>query len=197
MKLDIKRIEKQLNTSFLCKNIIYHEEIDSTQDEAKRLVKSQNIINGTYIVTDKQTHGKGTKDRKWYDKGHENICGTFVLTPNCHISKLETLTITIAECIIKAIKNLYGIQLQIKHPNDIMCNSKKMAGILTESITNKELVKYVFVGIGINVNQTIFQPEIENIATSLKKEYNQDFDREEIISEFFNIFEKTYIDMIK
>ncbi|MBP3502664.1 MAG: biotin--[acetyl-CoA-carboxylase] ligase [Clostridia bacterium] len=197
MKLDIKRIEKQLNTSFLCKNIIYHEEIDSTQDEAKRLVKSQNVINGTYIVTDKQTQGKGTKDRKWYDKGHENICGTFVLIPNCHISKLETLTITIAECIIKAIKNLYGIQLQIKHPNDIMCNSKKMAGILTESITNKELVKYVFVGIGINVNQTIFQPEIENIATSLKKEYNQDFDREKIISEFFNIFEKTYIDMIK
>lgn len=197
MKLDVKKIEKQLNTSFLCRNIIYYEEIDSTQDEAKRLVKSQNVINGTYIVTDKQTKGKGTKDRKWYDKGYENICGTFVLTPNCHISKLETLTIKIAECLIKAIKNLYDIQLQIKHPNDIMCNSKKMAGILTESITNKELVKYVFVGIGINVNQTIFQSEIENIATSLKKEYNKDFDREKIISEFFNIFEKVYIDMIK
>ena len=197
MKLDVKKIEKQLNTSFLCRNIIYHEEIDSTQDEAKRLVKSQNVINGTYIVTDKQTHGKGTKDRTWYDKGYENICGTFVLAPNCHISKLETLTIKIAECLIKAIKNLYDIQLQIKPPNDIMCNSKKMAGILTESITNKELVKYVFVGIGINVNQTIFQPEIENIATSLKKEYNKNFDREKIISEFFNIFEKVYIDMIK
>ncbi len=197
MKLNVKKIEKQLNTSFLCRNIIYHEEIDSTQDEAKMLIKSQDVKDGTYIVTDKQTQGKGTKDRKWYDKGYENICGTFILKPNCHISKLETLTITIAECLIKAIKNLYSIQLQIKHPNDIMCNSKKMAGILTESITNKELVKYIFVGIGINVNQTTFQPEIENIATSLKKEYNKDFEREKIISEFFNIFEETYINIIK
>lgn len=197
MKLDIKKIEENLDTSFLGRNIIYHEQIDSTQDEAKRLTKSQNIKNGTYIITDKQTQGKGTKDRKWYDKGYENICGTFILVTNCHISKLQTLTTILAECLIKAIKHLYDIQLQIKYPNDVLLNSKKLAGILTESITNKELVKYVFVGIGINVNQTIFQPEIENIATSLKKEYNKDFDREKIISEFFNIFEKIYNDKIK
>ena len=198
MKLDIKKIEENLDTSFLGRNIIYHEQIDSTQDEAKRLIENtKKTINGTYIVTDKQTQGKGTKGRIWYDKGNENICGTFVLMPNCHISKLQTLTTILAECLIKAIKHLYDIQLQIKYPNDVLLNSKKLAGILTESITNKELVKYVFVGIGINVNQTIFQPEIENIATSLKKEYNKDFDREKIISEFFNIFEKIYNDKIK
>lgn len=197
MKLNLTEIEEQLNTSFLGRNIIYNEEIDSTQAEAKRIVKRQNIINGTYIITDKQTNGKGTNDRTWYDKGYENICGTFVLTPNCHISKLETLTIKTAECLIKTIKNLYNIQLQIKYPNDIICNSKKLAGILTESITNKEIAKYVFIGIGININQTVFQPEIEGIATSLKKEYNKNFNREKIISEFFNIFENVYIDMIK
>lgn len=197
MKIDTKKIKKQLNTAFICKNIIYHEEIDSTQDEAKRLIKKQMIENGTYIITDKQTKGKGTKDRTWYDKGYENICGTFVLVPECHISKLENLTIIIAECLVKAIQKLYNIELQIKYPNDIMCNSKKMAGILTESVSNNEIVKYVIIGIGINVNQTMFQPEIENIATSLSKEYNGNFSREDIIVEFFNLFETEYLDMIK
>lgn len=195
LNLDVTKIKEELDTSFLCRNIIYYKEIDSTQDEAKRIVN--NVQDGTYIITDKQTQGKGTHDRKWYDKGFENICGTFILKPNCHISKLKNLTIMIAECIVETIKNLYNISLQIKYPNDVMCNSKKIVGILTESVTNKEIVQYVFVGIGMNVNQTIFQPEIQNIATSLKKEYKKEFDREEIISEFFNIFERRYINMIK
>lgn len=194
MKIDIEKIKQNLNTSFLGQNIIYYEEIDSTQDEVKRRIN--NIKDGTYIVTDKQTKGKGTHDRAWYDTGYQNICGSFILMPNCNISKIKNITIVIAECIVKAIKNLYNIDLQIKYPNDIICNSKKLAGILTESITNNEIVKYIVVGIGINVNQTTFQPEIENIATSLKKEYGKEFEREKIISELFCIFENEYKKMI-
>ena len=177
-KLDIKKIKSNLKTSFLGKNIVYHEEIDSTQDEAKRLVKQGKATNGMYIVTDNQTKGKGTKGRAWYGGEYENICGTFVLTPNCNIKQIENLTIF------------------IKYPNDVMCNRKKVSGILTESVTNKEIVKYVFIGIGIDVNQIIFTPEIEQIATSLKKEYNKEFNREEIISSFFNTFEKEYKKLI-
>ena len=129
---------------------------------------------------------------------HSNvqICGTFVLTPNCNIKQIENLTILIAQCLVKTIKDLYDIKLDIKYPNDVMCNRKKVSGILTESVTNKEIVKYVFIGIGIDVNQTIFTPEIEQIATSLKKEYNKEFNREEIISSFFNTFEKEYKKLI-
>ena len=98
--------------------------------------------------------------------------------------------------MIKTIKDLYDIKLDIKYPNDVMCNRKKVSGILTESVTNKEIVKYLFIGIGIDVNQIIFTPEIEQIATSLKKEYNKEFNREEIISSFFNTFEKEYKKLI-
>lgn len=195
-KLDIKKIKSNLKTSFLGKNIVYHEEIDSTQDEAKRLVKQGKATNGTYIVTDNQTKGKGTKGRVWYGGEYENICGTFVLTPNCNIKQIENLTILIAQCLVKTIKDLYDIKLDIKYPNDVMCNRKKVSGILTESVTNKEIVKYVFIGIGIDVNQIIFTPEIEQIATSLKKECNKEFNREEIISSFFNTFEKEYKKLI-
>ena len=195
-KLDIKKIKSNLKTSFLGKNIVYHEEIDSTQDEAKRLVKQGKATNGMYIVTDNQTKGKVTKGRAWYGGEYENICGTFVLTPNCNIKQIENLTILIAQCLVKTIKDLYDIKLDIKYPNDVMCNRKKVSGILTESVTNKEIVKYVFIGIGIDVNQIIFTPEIEQIATSLKKEYNKEFNREDIISSFFNTFEKEYKKLI-
>ena len=195
-KLDIKKIKSNLKTSFLGKNIVYHEEIDSTQDEAKRLVKQGKATNGMYIVTDNQTKGKVTKGRAWYGGEYENICGTFVLTPNCNIKQIENLTILIAQCLVKTIKDLYDIKLDIKYPNDVMCNRKKVSGILTESVTNKEIVKYVFIGIGIDVNQIIFTPEIEQKATSLKKEYNKEFNREDIISSFFNTFEKEYKKLI-
>lgn len=191
-KLNINKIKSNLKTSFLAQNIIYHEKIDSTQDEAKRLAKQGKAINGMYIVTDNQTKGKGTKGRSWYGGEYENICGTFVLTPNCNIKQIENLTILLAQCLVTTIKELYDIRLDIKYPNDVMCNGKKVSGILTESVTNNEIVKYIFIGIGIDVNQIIFTPEIEQIATSLKKEYNKDFDREEIISTFFNIFEEEY-----
>lgn len=195
MKLDIKKIKNNLKTSFIGQNIIYKEEISSTQDEAKRLIDE--LPDGSYIVTDKQTNGKGTHGRVWYDQGYENICGTFVLKPNCNISKLENLTILIAECMVEAINNLYKINLQIKYPNDIMCNSKKIAGILAESVTNNEIVKCIYIGIGMNVNQITFDDEIKEIATSLKNEYKNEFSRENIISEFFNIFEQRYVNIVK
>lgn len=195
MKLNIEEVNKNLKTSILGKEIIYYEEIDSTQDEVKRIIND--IKDGTYIVTDKQIKGKGTHGRIWYDNGYENICGSFILMPNCNISKLENLTMTIAESLVETIKKLYNINLQIKYPNDIMCNSKKMAGILTESVSSNEIVKYIIVGIGINVNQIKFADEIGDIATSLKNEYPNTYSRELIISEFFNNFEDRYFDLIK
>lgn len=195
MKLNIDKIKNNLKTEFLGQNIIYREEIDSTQDEAKRIIDE--LEDGTYIVTDRQTRGKGTHGRVWYDQGYENICGTFVLKPNCNISKLENLTILIAECIVEAVNKLYNVELQIKYPNDLICNTKKIAGILTESVTNNEVVKCIYIGIGMNVNQNVFDDEIKDIATSLKNEYKKEFSRETIISEFINIFERRYLDILK
>ena len=195
MKIDIEVIKKNLNTDFLGRNIIYVEEIDSTQDEVKR--RANELQDGTYIITDKQIKGKGTHDRIWYDRGYENICGSFILKPECDITKINNLTKLIAECIVRTINNLYGIKLDIKEPNDVIYNSKKIAGILTESITYNNIVRSIVIGIGFNVNQTEFQDSIIDIATSLKNETGNDYKREIIISEFFNVFEKEYMDLIR
>lgn len=186
---------ENLKTKFMAHNIIYFKTIDSTQNYAKKTTKEK-LVDGTVIIADNQTSGIGTHERKWYTGNCENIAMTFVLYPECKISKLTELTRIISECILKAIKNLYGYELEIKEPNDVIYKNKKIAGILTESNCIGEIVKRLCIGIGLNVNQTDFPGNLKEIASSLKTEFNRDFKREEIISEFFNIFEKEYLKLI-
>lgn len=184
---------KNLKTSFLGKNIIEFESLDSTQKYAKKLSEKQN---GLLIIADYQTKGIGTHDRIWYTGKGKNIAMTFILEPKCNVSKLTRLTVIIAECMIKAIDNIYNIKLQIKEPNDIMINNKKIGGILTEAILEGEIAKTIYIGIGFNVNQEEFPIELENIASSLKKQTRNTYIREDIISEFLNIFESEYLKII-
>ena len=186
--MNIEKI-KHANTINIGKEIIYYEELDSTQDEAKRIVDKP-ISNGTIIITDNQTKGKGTKGRKWYSAKGKNITITIVLYPNCYIKDINKITIKIAETIQETIKELYGIELKIKEPNDLMLNNKKIAGILTETSTISNKINHMLIGIGLNVNQIEFPEETINIATSLKKEYNKDFNIEELIIKIIEKIEK-------
>lgn len=185
---------KGLETIFLARNIIYLKEIDSTQKYIRQL---SDIKEGTIIIADKQTNGIGTHDRKWIAGEKENIIISFVLMPKCKISKLTNITVILAECMIKAIQKTYNIKLNIKIPNDIVYNNKKVGGILTESTLEGEIAKKIYIGIGINLNEEKFPDEIKDIATSLKIEFGNEYSREKILAEFFNIFEKEYLKLIK
>ena len=99
----------------------------------------------------------------------------------------------LAETILETIQILYNINLQIKIPNDIIYNGKKLGGILTESVQNSEIVKKIFVGIGFNVNQEAFPGNLSEIATSLKIEFGGEYDREAILKKFLELFEEKYI----
>ncbi len=187
--MNIEKIKKA-NTKVLGKEIVYYDVLDSTQKEAKRKIRTNDITNGTIIITNYQTEGIGTKGRSWYTNSNDNITLTIVLYPNCNISKLDGLTIKIAQAIKNAIKKLYGILLEIKAPNDLLLNGKKISGILTQSSTYKGNVKYLLIGIGFNVNQTKFEKEIKSLATSLKKEYGKEYNKEDIIIELIQELEK-------
>lgn len=189
--MNIEKIKKA-NTKYLGKEIMYYEELDSTQDEAKKRIKSA-IKNGTIVITDNQTKGRGTKGRSWYSGKANNIAMTIVIYANCTIEKLDGLTIKIAQTLVNSIKKLYNIELNIKEPNDLIVNNKKLAGILTESTTYNNQVKHILVGIGFNVNETEFSKDTINIATSLKNEYGKEFSKEDIIIKFIEQFEKVLI----
>lgn len=122
-------IIKKANTNYIGKNIIYYEEIDSTHIQAKKLSK-QHAKNGSIIIAEHQNAGIGTKGRAWHT-GDENIAMSILLYPNCKIGQLEGLTVKIAEIIKETIWQLYQITLEIKKPNDLLLNGKKISGILT------------------------------------------------------------------
>ncbi len=185
--MNIEEIKKA-KTKVLGKNIIYYKEIGSTQDEAKKLINTK-INNGTIVLADSQTKGRGTKENIWYTGSGKNIAMTLIIFPKCNIQELDGLTKLIAECIVTTISDLYNYELTIKFPNDVFLNGKKIAGILTESSTSKDQVNHILIGIGFNVNEDKFNLNTVNIATSLKREYNKDFSREKIIKRFLEIFE--------
>lgn len=186
--MNLEKIENA-NTRNLGKKIEYFKEITSTHKYAKKIALQTNS-DGKIIIAEMQTEGIGTKGRTWYTGENKNIAMTIILKPQCRIDKLEGLTVKIAECMKKTIKGLYKIQLDIKAPNDLMLSNKKICGILTEINMIGEKINYLLISLGFNVNEDTFTQETEQIATSLKKEYDKEFLREDIIKKFIENLEK-------
>lgn len=183
--MDIEKIKKA-NTKILGKTIEYYEKIPSTHLLAKEEIKQKlkNEIenrNGKIWISDTQTAGIGTKGRKWYTGIGKNIAITILVKPKCTMKDIEGITVKIAQSIQKVIGELYQIQLNIKEPNDLMYNNKKLSGILTEVNTIGEKINYILISIGMNVNEEYFDDDTKNIATSLKIELEKECSREEII----------------
>ena len=181
---------RNLKTNFLGRDFYFYEEIDSTQNEIFRRIKKGQIINGSVIMADIQTAGKGTHGRIWHTDEKGNIAFSFYIQTDCEIERLDGLTIDIAKILVDVFKEKYKINIQIKEPNDLMINNKKIGGILTQGKINGKYIRYLVIGIGININKKYFTNDIKDIATSIKNEYEEDIDREEVITEFCNIFEK-------
>ena len=177
------------HASVIGKKKKFYEEIVSTQIEAKKLTQSS-IENGTMILADCQTNGIGTHNRKWYSEKGKNISLTLILYPKCKVKELESLTVDIAKCIVNSIYDLYGYKLDIKLPNDIMYSGKKIGGILTQIVSKGENIKYLLIGIGLNVNGEKFPEDLKEIATSLKLEFRQEFSRQKIVELFCINFER-------
>ena len=187
-------IQEKLNTKIIGKNIIVYDSIDSTQEEIKKL----NLNSGSVVIAEEQSAGQGTHGRVWHTGNNgKNIALSFILHPNCDISKIENITIIIAKCVVNTFKKLYNINLDIKYPNDIVHDAKKIGGILTQTKIRGKIVKKIYIGIGLNILQEEFNQEITDIATSIKKEFNIECSREEIIATFFNLFENEYLKLVE
>ena len=192
--MDLEKI-KNARTKYIGKNIIYFKEIDSTQKYSKEMVNN-NLKNGTIVITDNQTKGIGTNGRNWYSNIGKNITMTITVYPNVDVNKLNNLTIDVAKAMQKTIQDLYNINLNIKKPNDLIINNKKIAGFLVETGLIKQKVNYILIGVGFNVNEVEFNTEVKDIATSLKKEFKRDFRREEIIVKFIENLENVINNLV-
>lgn len=180
---------ENLTTKNLARKFEYHKTIDSTQDEIWRRIENGKITNGETVFSEIQTNSYGTHGKIWHTDETENIAFSFAMKTNCKVEKFDGMTLEMAEIFVKIFKE-YGIDIYIKLPNDIYLNGKKFGGILTQTKLVGENVKYIVVGIGININKINFSDDIKEIATSVKKEFpNVKIDRLEVVSKFCNIFE--------
>lgn len=184
------RIREYLHTKWMAKNIIYMPVMDSTNTQAKRMGE-EGAEHGTLVVTECQTAGRGRRGRTW-ESPKGNVYFTVLLRPDVEVSRASMITLVSALALAKAIEQVTNLQVQIKWPNDVVANGKKLCGILTESSTDLEYINYLVVGIGVNMNQTEFPEEIAGKASSLLLELGHSVNRSEVLGAFLNQFEKYY-----
>lgn len=182
-----------LNTKWLGKHIVHKESIPTTQRLAHELALD-GAEHGTVVIADEQTEGKGRVDRKWHSEKGQGIWMSIILRPNILPYLAPQLTLLTATVLADVIDRLTDVTPQIKWPNDILINDKKMAGILTEMQAEQDQVLYVIIGIGININHTKedFSEELLSKATSLRIETQKKWDMLPIIQEILETFEKKY-----
>ena len=161
-------------------HVVKFKQIDSTNNYLKNSYKLLN--NFTFVVTDYQTNGKGRNDRVWSSEEGKNLMFSFLIKDQDLLKKYSTLSIISAVEVAKILEEYQIKGVSIKWPNDVLINDKKVCGILLEG----QILKYLVVGIGLNVNQKVFPEGLRRPATSLSLETNKDFNIDEIEQKLFS-----------
>lgn len=183
------KIKNMLRTRWAGQSIYYFEETDSTNMQAKKL---KDAVHGTLVAAGRQTAGRGRLGRIWESAANDNIYMTLRLKPNIPVDKAPMLTLVMALSVVQALEDITGMQGNIKWPNDIVVNKKKICGILTEMSADMTGIEYVVIGVGVNVNTKEFPEEIRATASSLWAECGRRFDCAEIIARILERFEENY-----
>ena len=184
-------LRSQLEDGLAGSHLEYHEELDSTNNRAKRLGE-EGAPDGTLVTADYQTAGKGRRGRGWVSERGTGIWMSLLLRPDVPPSSASMLTLVAAMAVVKGIKEATGLDSGIKWPNDIVMNGKKICGILTEMSAELEHIHYVVIGIGINANIREFPEEIREKATSLYLESGETVVRSRVIAAVMKAMNQYY-----
>jgi BirA family biotin operon repressor/biotin-[acetyl-CoA-carboxylase] ligase len=155
------------------------QETSSTNDVVEKLARD-GVAEGVVVFAESQTKGRGRLGRKWISPAGQGLWFSVLLRPQLPPGSVTQLTIAAATAVARAIRVQTGLLPQIKWPNDIWIQNKKVAGILTELSAELDRVRYVVIGIGVDVNVREFPPELATVATSLSESAGRPFVRAEI-----------------
>ena len=182
-------IQTNLRTKELGKNIEYYNRLDSTNTEAWELVEEDNN-HGTIVITENQTNGKGQKNKTWGMVPGKSLVFSLILTKNYPIDHSGLICLSVSLALIESL-NKRGLDAQLKWPNDLLIDGKKIGGILCETKIEKNDIKNMVIGVGVNVNESIAEHD-ENIQKNLTTMFEvskHPHQRELIVAEFINSFE--------
>ncbi|MBM3933601.1 MAG: biotin--[acetyl-CoA-carboxylase] ligase [SAR202 cluster bacterium] len=189
-ELDIDRLKSSLAGGLIGRRIVYEHTLGSTMDEARRLAEGV-AEEGTVVIAEEQTKGRGRFDRTWHSPVGENLIFSVVLRPTQWQLNYVNMAATLA--VAQTSTDATGTPASIKWPNDVRIGGRKVCGILIEtSIVNAD-IKYAVVGIGFNVNFDISSiPEIANTATSLYRETGRRWDRTDVLGRLLGYMDGYY-----
>lgn len=178
-------------TKWVGTEICYFDVTDSTNTQAKSLGEGD-APNGTLVVAGKQESGRGRRGRSFESPAGTGIFMTLLLRPEIEPQNASMLTLVSALAVAKGIEHMVDLPVQIKWPNDIVINGKKVCGILTEMSAQMDYVNYIVIGIGINVGNEEFPEEIKDVATSIYLESGKHVNRAMLIEKIWEEFEDYY-----
>jgi BirA family biotin operon repressor/biotin-[acetyl-CoA-carboxylase] ligase len=168
-RLTVAEITAGLTTKRFGRPVEAHESIGSTSERAKELARAGGP-EGLLVTAELQTAGKGRLGRPWQTPAGRGLALSLLLRPPIPPTAAPRLTLVAAVAVAEAVRAVTGLPVGIKWPNDLQIAGKKLCGILTEMEAEMEQVRFIVVGIGLNVNQTAaeFPPELRETATSLR-----------------------------
>lgn len=181
---------KYLSVSYIGKNIQYYDALISTNSKALELA-STNVKDGTIIITDKQTSGRGRKSNKWFSVPGKSLTFSVILFPKVPIDQINYFSLIAGLAVSDALIDL-GIAPQLKWPNDILINNKKVGGILCESRLSGDTINSLVIGIGLNINEDIdeFPDYLKSTSTTLFSETGRQNKLEIVLAKLLYNLEK-------
>lgn len=194
--LTYEEVKPYLKTNRIGRKIIYYKSLDSTNLECKRIADKE--LEGTVVAGEEQLKGRGRLGRTWVSPIYKGIYISIILKPDIQMEEAPKVTSIGAAAVLLALNNI-GIESQIKWPNDIVINGKKVCGILTEMSGEINRINYIVIGIGINVNLKTedIEEDLKERATSLFIEKGNEIDRRALLADILNNFEDLYDRFLK
>lgn len=191
-----EKISQYLNTKHFGREVHIFEQIDSTNNYAKKIA-SEGAPHGSLVIAEMQNAGRGRLGRSFFSPKDSGIYFTLIIRQALMQQTALLITTAISVAVCRAIDRMAGVITEIKWVNDIYLCGKKICGILTEGVSDaKGETKYVVVGVGINVLENSFPGEIKDIATSILNHSDRQIDRNELIAQIMNEFEKIYENIV-
>ncbi len=184
-------LESRMHTKWAGRNLFCLDTVDSTNDYIKKLAED-GAPHGTLAVADYQSGGKGRRGRSWVTPHGTAIAMSILVRPTLAPEKASMMTLVAGMAVARSVKEVTGLDVKIKWPNDVVIDGKKISGTLTEMSMELGAIHYIVIGTGINANVTEFPDEIKDTATSLILEKGEKVDRAAIICAYMEAFEDFY-----
>ncbi len=179
------------------KDYFYYQEIDSTNNRARALA-SMGYPEGTLVVAEMQTAGRGRRGRSWYSPISQGVYMSVILRPVLPLKEIFRISLLTAVTVAETLEEELSLPARIKWPSDILINNKKIAGILSEAVTDMDGIEYIVIGIGLNINNQLqdFPNDFRNTVTSASAEDQRPGSRVKVLQGLLARLESHYFGLL-